>query len=237
MENEVQNQPIETKETPTHEPLTLKSLSTALQKNKKVVIALAAMLFLVLASILFGVLYSQKLKSTKTVKNEEPKQELYGSLLLTPVNIIGTPGKKTTIDVIINTDARKISGAVISLKYNPMLLENVTITPFQDKTSALGYSLKQFNAPYMDTTNGGVILTLKLPQGMQDLAGSGKIAEVSFTVKPIKVAVRSTSLELTKLTGFLMTNQPEHNNLTKNRADITLPAGLKYLSPTSAIQK
>ena len=62
MENEVQNQPVETKETPSREPLTLKSLTSTIRKNKKVAIALFGMLFLVLASILFGVLYSQKLK-------------------------------------------------------------------------------------------------------------------------------------------------------------------------------
>jgi len=237
MENEVQNQPVETKETPSREPLTLKSLTSTIRKNKKVAIALFGMLFLVLASILFGVLYSQKLKLSKTAKDEGPKQELYGSLLLTPVNIIGTPGKKTTIDVIINTDARKISGVVISVKYNPNLLDNVTITPYQDNTSALGYSLKLINPDINDPTPGEKTITLKLPDGMQELAGSGKIAEINFTVKPLKVAVLSTTLELTQLTGFLYAKQGEHTNLTKNQVVITLPPGLKHLSPTSAIQK
>jgi hypothetical protein len=72
---------------------------------------------------------------------------------------------------------------------------------------------------------------------MQDLAGSGKIAEVGFTVKPLKVAVLSTTIELTTLTGFLSSTQGEHANLTKNQVIITLPAGLKHLTPTPAINK
>lgn len=237
MENEVQEQPIETKEIPSREPLTLKSLASTLRKNKKVVIALLGMLFLVLASILFGVLYSQKLKSAKTAKDEGPKQELYGSLLLTPVNIIGTPGRKSSVDIIINTDARKISGLVIGLKYNPNILENVTIIPYQDRFSALGYSLKQSNDTIIDNVRGEVISTFKLPEGMQDLAGSGKIAEVNFTIKPLKVAVLSTNIEFTTLTGFLSSTRSEHANLTKNQVVITLPPGLKHLSPTPAINK
>lgn len=239
MENEVQKQLDQPVTKSLKEPLTLKGFIVTVKKNKKLSIVIIAIIFLFFSSILFAILYSLKLKTItqKPATQEIPKQESYGSLLLTPVNIIGTPGKKTSVDVIINTDARKISGVVISVKYNPNLLDNVTITPYQDNTSALGYSLKLINPDINDPTPGEKTITLKLSDGMQELAGSGKIAEISFIVKPVNVAVLNTKLELTQLNGFMYRTKGEHTNITKNQVIISLPAELKHLSTTPAINK
>ena len=220
----------------TKQPVTVGTLVNYFKKNKIITLAIIAILFLILGSILFNVLIRKMVKTNPSATKDQADKQLSGSVLLSPTNIIGTPGQQSTVDVLLNTGGRKVMGVVVAIEYNPKLIEAVTLTPFQDKTSALGYSLEQRNEIIDDKANGKLILTLKLQNGVPDLAGTAKIADLSFKVKPLKVAIASTNISVTQLTGFLSSTEGQHTKVTKNRLTVTLPAGIPFLSPTPIIK-
>lgn len=223
MENEVQQEP---------KKITANSFFEKIKKNRLLFIAIVCILFLALASIIFTVLYSQNPKTSPTEKSQSSENKISGSVVFEPSSIELAGGKKGKVDILLNSAGKKISGVKVAIEYNPLILENVELTPYKDETSALSYSLEEVNKNVKDASKNTMIMTLSLPQGIQDLAGTGKIAELSFTVKPLKVAVTSTSITLTDLTGLLSSATGEDNKLTKNQVTITLPAGLPFVSPT-----
>ncbi len=236
MENNIENeqqpitQPVDSK------PATIGTAVTYFKKNKLIVIAIVAIMFLIIGGTLFNSMLRKIVKNNDTVTKNSAKEPLSGSVLLSPSTVVGTPGQKSSVDVMINTGGKKIAGVKVAITYNPQVIENVSLTPFKDKTSALAYSLEQQGEIINDSKIGEVMIVLKLPTGMQDLAGTGKIAELSFAVKPLKVALTSTDVTVTTLTGFLSSTEGEHTNITKNRLSVTLPAGVPFLSPTPIVK-
>jgi len=210
-----------------------------LKKNSKkkllIVIALCAVGFLVLVYFLLSFLYPKK-GAYNNMSSQKPVQELSGSVIFDPARIASTTGKQSTVDIILNTGGKKIKGVILAIKYDPRILENVALTPFLDPSSALLYSLKADGQTTKDTFSGGLIMSLKLPQGINDLAGTGKVAQLTYAVKPLNVAVSTTSIEFTQLTGLLFTGSGEKTNLVKNKLIVTLPPGVP-LSNTSTIVK
>ena len=72
----MENEQIDTKK-----PLTFEALQSTLKKNKKLTFAVCSILLLIFASILFGTLYSKKLKTTITKEEGLKLQSLEGLAL------------------------------------------------------------------------------------------------------------------------------------------------------------
>src|SRR3989344_2690797 len=211
MENEAQNQqPISST------PLTFQHVITIIKKNKKLVIAITCIALLILSSIFMALLYSRKTKSLENDKTQKSQQKVLGSVIFEPVSSIAVPGQIYSSDVILNTGGMKISGVTLSVKYNPNIMDQVMLIPYQDKYSALAYSMEPMGPPTTDSQNGSTSLTLKLSDGIKDLSGIGKVAELQYKVKKINVAVTSTTISLTPSTVFLSSNEKPTTNLIKN---------------------
>jgi hypothetical protein len=201
-----------------------------LKVDRKLIIAGCIIVVIVILGL---VLYfrAQNLKNN-TSKTTPVGNTLSGSVLIDPSSVVGKPRQKITADVMVNTGGKQIKGITVGIKYNPQLIDNITLTPFKDPHSALSYALTPLANAFNDSKNGRIILTLILPTEIKSLSGVGKIAELSFTISPINVAVTSTSLSVASLTNFIIPNAQEKSNLTKNELKVTLPAGVPLLSPS-----
>lgn len=230
MENEEVQKKLEENIIPQEKPESGKKFKL----DRKLIVAGAIIIVL---AILGLVLFSSKQTLNKpTDTTNETTNTLSGSILLEPSSVTGKPGQKITAGVMVNTGGKQIKGVVIGIKYNPIIVENITLTPFKDQNSALSYSLTSSSQAFIDSKNGGAMLTLTLPKDIISLSGVGKIAELSFTIKPLKAALTSTSISVSPLTEFLLPNSSNGSNLTKNELKVTLPAGIPLLSPSPILK-
>lgn len=110
------------------------------------------------------------------------------------------------------------------------MLSNVTLTKFQDPNSAISYSLAPVGPTYQDQ-NGGIILTLKLPENIPSQAGVGKVATLNFTVNKINVAINSTKVTILPLTNFLLNKGDNPIKVTRN--ELLINFGTPASSPAA----
>ena len=187
--------------------------------SKKVILISAGFGVVLIAFLI--VTLSQIIPAGNRIDNSKnpltKSKKVLGSILLSPATVIGTPNKKTPVDIIVNTGGDPISGVVVGIKYNPLTVSNVTLSQAKDDTSPLSYALQQIGQTQYDTTDGWAMLTLQLPKEIVSLNGVGKVATLSFVTKPINVAISSTNISISQLTGFLYPDKAEFTGITKNQ--------------------
>ena len=164
-----------------------------LLKNKVLLLAGAIVLFLVVIAIV-TVITGKSGKNgmlsdpTPTINLTSPEATVY----FDPTTINASPGKIQTIDVYVNTWGKEISGANISIAYNPNVVGNVTLTQFKDKNSTVSLAFEDTTA-VDDTTNSVISLPLQMASTTPLQKGLGKVAVLSFTPKSTNVTKTSIS--------------------------------------------
>lgn len=84
-----------------------------------------------------------------------------------------------TVDILIDTNNRPVSGVQVELSYNPKVISNVTIIP----ATPPFFGLDQFVAiNSVDATQGRVSYAVGIPLQGTEKIGKGVIATLSFSV-------------------------------------------------------
>ncbi len=164
-----------------------------LLKNKVFLLAGAIVIFLVIVGIVTLItgkggkngLFSGP---TPTVNLTSPEATVYFS----PTTINAPSGKVQTVDVYVNTWSKEISGANISVAYNPNVVGTVTLTQFKDKNSTVSYAF-ELASSQNDTVNGLISLPLQMAATTPLQKGLGKVAVLTFIPKSTNITKTSIS--------------------------------------------
>lgn len=156
-------------------------------KNKVVLLAGAIVLFLVIIFVV-ELITGKGGKNgiftgpTPTVNLTSPEATVY----FDPTTVNALPGKTQSIDVYVNTWGKEISGANISIAYNPNVIDNVTLTQFKDKNSTVSLAFETSSSSN-DTVRGIITLPLQMAATTPLQKGQGKVAVLTFVPKNTNV--------------------------------------------------
>lgn len=170
-------------------------------KNRKLVLAGFILFVLVIVGIITliagrsGKNYTSK-NSTETVNLTSPEATVYFS----PTTINAPIGKVQTVDVYVNTWGKEISGANISVAYNPNVVGNVTLTQFKDKNSTVSLAFEPASSNN-DTVNGLISLPLQMAETTPLQKGLGKVAVLTFV--PKNTNITKTSISFSPATALI----------------------------------
>lgn len=207
MENEVQ--PIQQ---PTPPPVSLSDkLKNFATRRNLIVAGVIAVVILISAFLLLRL---PGKNPTKTGGSSSTPTS-YGKVYFEPFSLKATINTPQSADIIINTDGMPITGVIIAVQYNPLLMTNVTLTQKKDPQSAFSSGLVQTGQVWYDTANGTATMTLQLPPKVPDFPLNGKVATLTFTPKPLTVAIRQAVITLMNNTSFFVKNQGTHNQITR----------------------
>lgn len=188
-------------------------------QNKKIWLLSGAGIF---ALALLGLLFFLKNQQNNTPPPPVAQASL-GSILLQPTTLLLGPGVTDSVDVTINTGGNLVSGVVLAIQYNPLLLENVRIEHVKDKTSAISSALIPAGPLDHDTDNGTILLSLKIPEDVGGLSGKGTVAKLTFTRRIVDIPIYSTEITLLPITNFVSISERAHTT-TRNKAQVTFVA-------------
>lgn len=133
---------------------------------------------------------------TPTVNLTSPEATVY----FDPTTINAPLGKVQTIDVYVNTWGKEISGANISISYNPNVVGNVTLTQFKDKNSTVSLAFEP-SSSHNDTVNGVITLPLQMASTTPLQKGLGKVAVLTFIPKSTNIT--KTSIAFSPSTALI----------------------------------
>lgn len=170
--------------------------------KKPLIIGIAALILLALVG-LFLFLWGRDANRTTDQPASQTSTLPPGTILFEPADTILLPGSPSSADITVNTGGNMVGGVVISLKYNPQVLRNVTLEQIKDTGSAISYALEQTGEIEHDTQNGTIVMTLKLPEGSQGLSGRGTVARLTFSKANFNVAIPSNAVTLLPNTNFI----------------------------------
>lgn len=164
-----------------------------LLKNKVILLAGAIIIFLVIVGIVTLItgrggkngIFSDP---TPSVNLTSPEATVY----FDPTTINAPVGKIQTVDVYVNTWGKEISGANISVSYNPNVVGNVTLTQFKDKNSTVSLAFEPASSNN-DTVNGLISLPLQMAATTPLQKGLGKVAVLTFIPKSTNITKTSIS--------------------------------------------
>jgi len=190
-------------------------------KNKVVLLAGAIVLFLVLilvVTILTGKGGKNGLFSspTPTINLTSPEATVY----FDPTTVNALPGKTQTIDVYVNTWGKEISGANISIAYNPNVIDNVTLTQFKDKNSTVSLAFETSSSSN-DAVHGIITLPLQMAATTPLQKGQGKVAVLTFV--PKNTNVTKTSISFSPSTALINRNGGKVIVLQKSTLIVNYP--------------
>lgn len=175
-------------------------------KKKIVLIGTIVIIFIAFLSFTFIAARLSKNQSTSTNPNPDinvtaPEAMVY----FNPTTINATPGRNTTVDIYVDTWGKEISGANISIKYNPNVITNVSLAQFRDNNSTVSLAFENAVST-VDPGKGIIELPLQMAKSTPMQKGRGKIATLSFTPKTTNITL--TQLSFTPATS-LITKTPQ----------------------------
>ncbi len=180
---------------------------------RMVILLGVALLIAVMLFIAFTILRNQKIQQ---MREEVPTVATRpsGEIIFATPEITVTNNQTKSVDIEISTGGNPITGVVLSIKYNPILIKNVKLEAIKDDTSHLSQVLLPYGDATYDTQNGAALLTLR-SIAKDPISGRGKIARLTFTKTSLNIAVDSTEINFLPTTGFI-TVQEGIIPLTKN---------------------
>lgn len=134
-----------------------------------------------------------------------------------------------SIDLILGSGNASVSGVQAEIKYDPLVLSIVKMTPTTD--SLFGPKANNLIND-IDPVNGAAIFALGIPPGGTAKNGSGKIATITFNV----LSTASPNTEIKLLDTSIVTKFGEKKSILKSTtgAIINIPSGLKvFVNPTT----
>jgi len=192
-ENNIRQETIDIRQEPEAKSQKLGATLQKLLKNRVFILAGAIVLFLLVIAVV-TVITGKGGKNgmfsgpTPTVNLTSPEATVY----FDPTTINAPIGKVQTVDVYVNTWGKEISGANISVAYNPNVVDNVTLTQFKDKNSTVSLAFEPTSS-HNDTVNGVISLPLQMKSTTPLQKGVGKVAVLTFTPKSANVTKTSIS--------------------------------------------
>ena len=151
-------------------------------KNKRLLFSLGAIvLLIVIILITFFILNSTSVKTTKISPSSERLTNplnIKVALGFSTLNLQAVNKKSSTVDVTLETTTTTgISGGTVVITYDPFMTTAVTVKPFIGPTVLLPNAI--FSEVKYNPNN--VVISFSLPEGSAPIAGSGRIAALSFT--------------------------------------------------------
>lgn len=135
---------------------------------------------------------------TDTTPTGQALEEKEVLLYFNPNTITASSGGKISADIMIDAGDTPISYVGLEIAYDPNTLSNVTITPFQDPSSALSNS---FISSVKSNTLGNTIISYTLVNGATQQKGKAILAKFQGTLKenkPTTVSIFPDSTVSTK---------------------------------------
>lgn len=192
-----------------------------LLKNKVVLLAGAIVLFLVIifvVALITGKGGKNGIFSgpTPTVNLTSPEATVY----FDPTTINAPTGKVQTVDIYLNTWGKEISGANISIAYNPNVIDNVTLTQFKDKNSTVSLAFETSSSSN-DAVHGIITLPLQMAATTPLQKGQGKVAVLTFVPKSTNIT--KTSISFSPSTALINRNGGKVIVLQKSTLIVNYP--------------
>lgn len=158
---------------PTEEPVKKKKLPLAL-----IILVVSLILVCIIGVVLFQMQKSKS--STSTPKAVDTAATIY--FLTTSVEVPTTPTERT-IDLLINSQAKSLTEAVIDMSYDPQYIEVINFKLNTLESSYFGptVQLKEMRTNYENKTRTSIDLVL--PTGSTGRKGKGSIGAVTFKIK------------------------------------------------------
>lgn len=200
----------------------------------KVKILIGVIILMVILLSIFSFISMRQAPGEATTEEERvnlttPEASVYFS----PSTVNATPGKETTVDIIINTWGKEISGINLSVKYNPNILSDVKLEQFRDTTSAVSYAFEETFAAENDPNNGVITLPLSMLETTPEQKGEGIVAKLSFTPKDAYTNLTQITFDVG--TALINRNSGKTIVLQKGILNINLPVDGVF--PTEIPQK
>ena len=163
-------------------------------KNKKLVFLIVIILIIII-SVLFVLLTNRgPISDNSTAPRQE--SEVLAAINFESPAVVGAAGNPITSDILVNTGGEPITSVVISIKFDPSVVTDVRLDQFRDPESALSNTFE--NAPgEVDSTQGIAWITLNFPENVPPQAGSGAVAQLTFTTNS------NTTLSFTQNSALL----------------------------------
>lgn len=169
--------------------------------RKKVLIWAIGIIFVLF--LLFTLIGRQIIKNRSVSVSPIPSVNLTSpeaTVYFDPSTINLTPGQTKTVDIYIDTWGKEISGANISVKYNPNAISKITLTQFRDRTSTVSLAFEPSSASDNSKT-GTIVLPLIMAPTTPMQKGRGKVAVLTLTTKPSNAT--QTSINFSPSTAFI----------------------------------
>ncbi len=113
----------------------------------------------------------------QTMVTPTPVSIATAHLTMNPLSVNATPSA-TSVDVVLESGASKITAVQLEISYDPKLLTNVDITPISTATSLLPGSVVLLKT--IDTTKGLISLAIAVPPTAKAISGTGPVATIKF---------------------------------------------------------
>lgn len=166
----------------------------------RVKILIGVVIFAVILLCIFGVLATRQIrKQSQEKENQSKNLSPKATVFFNPSTVNATPGKSNNIDIMIDTWGTAITGANISIKYNPNVITNISLVRFKDTNSALSLAFQDADA--IDDKKGNIVLPLEMAISTPPQKGHGKVATLTFTTKDTNIT--KTDMTFTASTTLL----------------------------------
>lgn len=132
---------------------------------------------------------------SKLVPTPTPEQETPTMMLAFVPNILTVKsGGSIAANIELDSYTNPVTGVSVSVSYNPKEVENATVRPVRDDTSALSAALNLTAGTYdVDPKKGIITETFIIPKNVPAPNGRGIIAKFTGTLKP---GVKSTVIKI-----------------------------------------
>lgn len=150
-------------------------------KKIKILIVIAVLLSLLVPAFIFIYTRSSSMPQ-ETNEQGAPKQfpERLSSIYFENPSILAETSVPASVNILVNTGGEEVSSAIISVKFNPASVTNVSIEQFRDPSSALANTFEN-SAGNVDENEGIAWITLNFPENVPPQAGAGAVARLTFT--------------------------------------------------------
>lgn len=198
-----------------------------LEKLKKlpgrVKLLIGVLIFFVVLLGVFGFLATRELErqGEQTQEEELDMTTPEASVYFEPATVNARPGQRSEVDVVIDTWGREVSGAVLSIKYNPNILRDVRLEQFKDTTSAVSYAFSEGTVAENNEATGVIILPLSMLETTPMQKGKGVVATLSFVPKDDFSTFTQVSFDIG--TTFINREGGKTIILQKGNLNINLP--------------
>lgn len=176
-------------------------------------------ILIVILALLTGVLIFLAVRSERSIKLTSetaptmPAQtEPYAILSFSEEFIDASASGQRSVDIILDTAGKSVSGAQAEISYDPNIFLNVTIEPSQNSIFGSNSSVL-FNS--VDATQGRISYAVGIPINGEEIVGTGPIATITFTLNsplasPAQMIFlpKSTVQNLDTLESVLLNTQP-----------------------------